>query len=78
MEDMIVFATLSDNGASRNETPCRRLFGLPPSRGTRGEMPALTTAMLDVTQARRRQELLKEMARRHGRWFDTEMDKLDR
>lgn len=58
---MIVFAALSDNGVSRGETPCRRLFGLPASRGARGEMPALTTARLDETQARRRPELLEEM-----------------
>ena len=41
-------------------------------------MPAPVAATLDEAQARRHQGLLEEMTTRNGRWFDTEMDKLDR
>ena len=77
-EDLLVLAGLADDGTALDEAQCRRLFDLPGSQGARGEMPAPIAATLDEAQARRRQELLEEMATRNGRWFDTEMDKLDR
>ena len=33
---------------------------------------------MDAAQAQRCQALLEELTTRNGRWFDTEMDKLDR
>ena len=41
-------------------------------------MPTSTLTALDEARARHWQELLDETATRNGRWFDTEMDKLDR
>ena len=41
-------------------------------------MPAPTAEALHEAQVRYRQELLGDMTIRNGRWFDTEMDKLDR
>jgi len=41
-------------------------------------VPANITASLDGARVRQQQELLEGMATRNGRWFDIEMDKLDR
>jgi len=77
-EDLLVLAGLTDEGVAVDEAQCRRLFDLSGAQGGRCEMPAPTAATLDVAQTRRRQALLEEMTTRNGRWFDTEMDKLDR
>ncbi|MCX6751860.1 MAG: DEAD/DEAH box helicase, partial [Candidatus Nomurabacteria bacterium] len=77
-EDLLILSGLADDGAALDEGQCRRLFDLPGSQGARGQMPVPIAATLDEAQARHRQDLLEEMAARNGRWFDTEMDKLDR
>ena len=77
-EDLLVLAGFSDNGVALDEAQCRRLFDLPAIQGVRCETPAPIAATLAEAQARRRQELLDDMTTRNGRWFDTEMDKLDR
>ncbi len=76
-EDLLVLAGSADDGTTLDEDQCRRLFDLPGSQGAPSEIPAPIAATLDETQQRRRQVLLEEMATRDGRWFDTEMDKLD-
>ena len=77
-EDLLVLTGLADDGAVLDEAQCRRLFDLPGNRGAQGEMPAPIAVTLEEAMTRRRQELLEEMGTRNGRWFDTEMDKLDR
>jgi superfamily II DNA or RNA helicase len=77
-EDLLVLAGSADDGTALDEAQCLRFFDLPGSQGARCQMPAPIVATLDEAQERRRQELLEEMATRNGRWFDTEMDKLDR
>lgn len=77
-EDQLILAGLTDEGVAVDETQCRRLFDLSAAQGAWCEMPTLTAATLDKAQACRRQALLEEMTNRNGRWFDTEMDKLDR
>lgn len=76
-EDLLVLTGLTDDGVALDEAQCRRLFDLPATQGARCEMPLTVATALDEAQARRRQELLEEIAARNGRWFDTEMDKLD-
>ncbi len=77
-EDLLVLAGFSDDGAVLDETQFRRLFDLPAIQGVRCETPTPISATLAKDQARRRQELLDDMTTRNGRWFDTEIDKLDR
>jgi hypothetical protein len=61
-----------------DEAQCRRLFDLPAKLGDRCEIAAVAAAALAEAQAGRRQMLLDEITARNGRWFDAEMDKLDR
>ena len=77
-EDLLVLAGLADDGTVLDEAQCRRLLDLPGSQGALCPMPAPISATLDDVLARRRQEILEELTARNGRWFDTEMDKLDR
>ena len=77
-EDMLVLAGLTDDGVPLDEAQCHRLFDLPATQGGPRTLPAPVAAALDEAQARRRRALLEEMTARSGRWFDTEMDNLDR
>jgi len=77
-EDQLAFAGVVDDGKALDETQCRRLFDLPATQGARCAITANIAASLDDSLARRRQDLLDGMTVRNGRWFDTEMDKLDR
>ena len=77
-EDLLVLAGFSDDGAALDEAQCRRLFDLPAIQGVRCETPTPIAATLAEGQARRRQELLDDMTTRNVRWFDAEMDTLDR
>lgn len=77
-EELLVLSGLTDDGAALGDTQCRRLFDLSAMQGSGCEIPIGIAATLDEAQARRRQALLEETAIRNGRWFDTEMDKLDR
>jgi hypothetical protein len=49
-----------------------------PHRGHLARCPYPSIEALHEAQTRQRQELLDDMSARNGRWFDTEMDKLDR
>jgi superfamily II DNA or RNA helicase len=77
-EDVLVLAGLADDGNALDEAQCRRLFDLSGSQGAVCKMPAGIAGVLDGALVRRRQEILEEITTRNGRWFDTEMDKLDR
>ncbi|MGE5481375.1 MAG: helicase-related protein, partial [Bacteroidota bacterium] len=77
-EDRILFAGIADEGIALDEAQCRRFFDLPASQGRLRTPPVPVLAALNESLARRRQELLEETGARNSRWFDTEMDKLDR
>ena len=77
-EDQLIFAGVTNDGVPLDDAQCRRLFDLPGTRGGHTNVPTDISALLSDAQARRRQELLDAMTARNGRWFDTEMDKLDR
>jgi superfamily II DNA or RNA helicase len=76
-EDMLVLTGLADDGMALDEAQCRRLFDLPASLGAPRKVPGPIASTMDEALAIHRQELLEEMSARNGRWFDTEMDKLD-
>jgi hypothetical protein len=77
-EDRLVLSGQTEDGEDLDEVQCRRLFDLPAKLGDRCEIAAVAAAALAGAQAGRRQMLLDETTARNGRWFDTEMDKLDR
>ncbi|MGA2605866.1 MAG: SNF2-related protein [Terriglobia bacterium] len=77
-EDVIVFSGFSEDGTSLDDVQCRRLFDLPAIVGSGCPVPATFASTLDSAQAQRRQTLLDETTSRNGRWFETEIEKLDR
>jgi superfamily II DNA or RNA helicase len=77
-EDHLSLAGATDAGEALDEAQCRRLFDLPATVEHASGMPEPIAARLADAHARRQRELLEELATRNGRWFDLEMDKLDR
>jgi hypothetical protein len=77
-EDYLVFAGISDAGLDLDEPQCRRLFDLPGIAGAEIEPTADVAQRLREELSRRRQGVLEGMSSRDGRWFESEMDKLDR
>jgi len=77
-EDRLVLVGACDDGTPADESQCRRLFDLPAELGKACAPTASVAARLDTEQNQHRMELVDEVTSRNGRWFDTEMDKLDR
>jgi hypothetical protein len=77
-EDRLLFAGATDAGEPLDEAQCRRLFDLPAVVGRPCPVPERVVETLGEALARRRRELLDDLTARNGRWFDLEMDKLDR
>jgi superfamily II DNA or RNA helicase len=77
-EDHLVLTGVTDEGEAIDETQCRRLFDLPATVGDHSRVPAICSASLGDEERIRIQELVDMMTTRNARWFDTEMDKLDR
>ena len=64
--------------APLDDAQCRRLFDLSATvQGTCAVAGDVAGALGKVIASRQR-ELLEELTTRNGRWFDLEMDKLDR
>jgi hypothetical protein len=77
-EDHLVFVGVTDAGEPLDQEQCRRLFDLPGDSHGSCSIPEALSSALDEAQARRKCEMLEELAARDGRWFETEMEKLDR
>jgi hypothetical protein len=77
-EDHLILSGITDAGEVLDEAQCRRFFDLPGEESRGAGFPANMKTALDEATARRRQDLLEDIAAKNGRWFDTEMDKLDR
>lgn len=77
IEDQLILTGMTDGGEWLDEGQCRRLFDLPGRQGQPVVVPGAVARQLDAAQAQRRQGLLEEATVRNGRWFDTEMEKLD-
>ncbi|HEU0072501.1 MAG TPA: SNF2-related protein, partial [Dehalococcoidia bacterium] len=77
-EDHLFFAGATDSGEPLDEAQCRRLFDLPATVERPCAVPQAVAVALAEAHARRQRELLEELTTRNGRWFDLEMDKLDR
>jgi superfamily II DNA or RNA helicase len=77
-EDHLLLSGATDAGEPVDEVQCRRFFDLFADQARACEIPPEVIGSLGVGQIRQRKALLDEMVARNGRWFDTEMDKLDR
>ena len=78
IEDHILLAGVTDSGAPLDEDQCRRFFDLPGTTGQGCLLPPAAVEALDRASGIRRQGLLDSLTSRNGRWFDLEMEKLDR
>lgn len=77
-EERLVLIGFTDEGVEMDETQCRRFFDLLGEQGTARDVPPEVTKTVTEAFTRRRKALLEESGTRNGRWFDVEMDKLDR
>jgi len=77
-EDRLVLVGSCEDGTPMDETQCRRFFDLPAIVGAACEPPTDVAKHLEASQTACRLAMVEEMTARNGRWFDTEMDKLDR
>jgi ERCC4-related helicase len=77
-EDVLVLAGVTDAGAALDETQCRRLFDLPAKAAGQTTVPQGIAQMLAAGLAARKAEIIDETSARNGRYFDIEIDKLDR
>src|SRR5207244_10914141 len=77
-EDHLLLSGVTDEGEILDAAQCRRFFDLPGEESRNAELPANSKAILGAVTTRQQQELLGDIAAKHGQWFDTEMDKLDR
>ncbi len=77
-EDHLVLVGCQLDGTSLDEEQCRRLFDLPGAFGGAAPANQIPRAFLEEASLLRRQALIATQAERNGKWFDQEMDKLDR
>jgi hypothetical protein len=77
-EDVIAFSALTDNADLLDDAQCRRLFDLPAISASVCDIPSTPSLVLGAVQLKRRQAFLDETTNRNGRWFETEIEKLDR
>lgn len=77
-EDQLILCAMTDDGDMLDDSQCRRFFDIPAVEGNGCTVPKPVADRLELELVRRRQELVDEMTGRNGRWFDTEMDKLDK
>lgn len=77
-EDQMVLVGESDDGRLLDDAQCRRLFDLQAQLGIARFIPPTTARRLDDATKSKRQTLLADLEKRNARWFETEIDKLDR
>ncbi len=77
-EDHLFFAGVTDSGEPLDESQCRRLFDLLATVERSCVIPQTVAATLAQAHASHERQLLEDLTTRNGRWFDLEMDKLDR
>lgn len=76
-EGRLVLVGTRDSGQERDDAR-RRFFDLPGVAGPKKEVPQGAAATLTNLNGGPVAELMEELSTRNRRWFDTEMDKLDR
>ena len=77
-EDQLIFSGITDAGAELEDRQCRRLFDLPGELSGSSDVPPEVNRTLERMAHSTRSTLLEQRAMRQGKWFEIEMDKLDR
>ena len=77
-EDQLILSGISDSGEVLEDRQSRRFFDLPADIRQLVEVPADLRSALDRLDESARSALLEQRAMRQGKWFEIEMDKLDR
>jgi superfamily II DNA or RNA helicase len=76
-EDSVVFTAISDHGELLDANQCRRLFDLPGAvTGSVDDAPVAKDLATGLSDAER--PIFEELNARNGRWFDLEIEKLER
>jgi superfamily II DNA or RNA helicase len=77
-EDVLLLAGVTDAGVTLDEAQCRRLFDLPASATGGSTVPPGQAEVLAREIAARKAGVVEEASARNGRYFDIEIEKLDR
>lgn len=77
-EDALLLAGVTDAGTALDDTQCRRLFDLPARTRGQTTVPQSQVQLLAAGTAARKAEIIDETSVRNGRYFDIEIDKLDK
>ncbi len=77
-EDVLLLAGVTDAGSALDDTQCRRLFDLPAGATGQATLAQSQAQSLAAGIAARKAEIIDETSVRNGRYFDIEIDKLDR
>jgi superfamily II DNA or RNA helicase len=76
-EDHLILSGFSDDGEALDEKQIQRLFDLSAGIGNEALLPADVETRLTEQQTYKQNLLLEELTQRNGKWFETEIDKLD-
>ncbi|MCQ3950245.1 MAG: DEAD/DEAH box helicase [Planctomycetes bacterium] len=77
-EDHLLLAGQTDDGKPLDEGQCRRLFDVTGVEGKETAAPESVAKALGNALVAGQAKLVEGMTQRNGRWFDVEMEKLDR
>ncbi len=76
-EDSVIFAGFADSGTALDPNQCRRLFDLPGAIAGAADASGVGGRLRDaLSQAEL--PIFNELNTRNGRWFDAEIEKLER
>jgi predicted nucleic acid-binding Zn-ribbon protein len=71
-------SAVADGGDALTDEQCRRLMELPATANEPVDVAAVVSGQLDEARTQIEQPILDAVSLRNGRWFDIEVDKLDR
>ncbi len=77
-EENLLFAAFTDDGQSLDEVQSRRLLDCGATIGMKIRVTTDIDVRLSESMTNEQSRTLQHIAENNGRWFDTEMDKLDR
>lgn len=78
VEDHLILTGMTESGELLDDLQCKRLFDLSATAGEGVDVPDEVRAQLDDQQTRQQNVLLENLMSRNNRWFEVEIDKLDR
>lgn len=77
-EENLLFAAFTDDGQVLDEVQSRRLLDCGATIGSKVRVTSDIDVQLSESMTNEQRRILQHIAENNGRWFDTEMDKLDR